>query len=139
MFISYGILDVLLPLTNYLLPSNAQRSCSNYTFVSYRILDDGTCVETDPAAGRLACAEDDSGLEGASRVELSTKLRRLLQDVEVQSKAHMKEKFLADLRKTRETYSGKGLIDALQAMRKRLDDPNILSGDVVLNMLISFR
>jgi len=115
-----------------------KRSCSNYTFVSYKTLECGTCVETDPAAVRMGCA-DDASSESSFKIPLSTKLRRLLQDVEVQSKAHMKEKFLSDLRKARETYSGEELIRALHAMRRRLDDPNILSGDVVLNMLISFR
>ncbi|XP_017889680.1 mitogen-activated protein kinase kinase kinase 15 isoform X2 [Ceratina calcarata] len=109
-------------------------SCGNYTFVSYRLVECGSCVATNPATSRI------TGEEAIDpKQHLTIKLKKLFQDVEVQSKAHMKEKFLADLRKARETYSGEELSKALNNMRKRLDDPNVLSGEVVLNVLISFR
>ncbi|PSN44121.1 Mitogen-activated protein kinase kinase kinase 15 [Blattella germanica] len=110
-------------------------SCGSYTFVSYRLIDCGTCVTTNPTTVRVPGEE--SAVD--PKQHLTLKLKKLLQDVEVQSKAHMKEKFLSDLRKARELYTGDELAKVLHNMRKRLDDPNVLSGEVVLNVLISFR
>ncbi|XP_047737241.1 uncharacterized protein LOC108675863 [Hyalella azteca] len=83
-------------------------------------------------------SQSDDG-ESTRPMSLVTKIKKLLQEVELQAKAHMKEKFLADLRKAREIYSGADLKAQLSILRKRLDDPNILSGDVVLQVLFSLR
>ncbi|XP_076758586.1 apoptotic signal-regulating kinase 1 isoform X2 [Xylocopa sonorina] len=133
---SFGMKENIL-LHNDVDPETTIRiklSCGNYMFVSYRVVECGSCVTTNPTTTRI------TGEEAIDpKQHLTLKLKKLFQDVEVQSKAHMKEKFLADLRKARETYSGEELSKALNNMRKRLDDPNVLSGEVVLNVLISFR
>jgi len=104
-------------------------SCANYSFVSYHLGNDSSLVITEPA----------NVITDNIRISLVMKLNHLLKDLEVQSKVHLKEKFLADLRKCREQNTGAELQLALRNMKRRLDDPNVLSGDVVLNMLISFR
>ncbi|XP_076042610.1 apoptotic signal-regulating kinase 1 isoform X3 [Oratosquilla oratoria] len=109
-------------------------SCSNYVFLAYCNNENQQCVITEPS---MRIGSDDVPTE--SKTLLGVKLRRQLQYVERQSKAHMKEKFLADLRKAREVFTGEELRKHLLNMRRRLDDPNILSGDVVLNMLLSLR
>ncbi|XP_027836308.1 mitogen-activated protein kinase kinase kinase 15 isoform X2 [Aphis gossypii] len=109
-------------------------SCGSYTFLSYKLEDCGTCLTTNTSF------QDDNGTSAFEpRVPVTVKLKNLLKDVEIQTKVHIKEKFLSDLRKARENYSGEELRKKLLIMRKRLDDPHVLSGDVVHTMLISFR
>ncbi|XP_024085213.1 mitogen-activated protein kinase kinase kinase 15 isoform X2 [Cimex lectularius] len=110
-------------------------TCAAYTLLCYRVSENGACVCTNPGGQR----KTDDSLPEVPRISLAIKLTKLLQDVEVQSKVHIKEKFLADLKKTRETLTGAQLSVALKNMRKRLDDPRVLSAEVVYAMLISFR
>ncbi|KAH9381780.1 hypothetical protein HPB48_009812 [Haemaphysalis longicornis] len=109
-------------------------ACASYPLTTYKVNDAGACVVTE-TPGMALVSEDTV----ESKQPLHAKLKKFLQDVEVQTKAHMKEKFLSDLRKAREMYTGEELAKTLRNFRKRLDDPNIISGDVVLSMLISFR
>ncbi|XP_061380138.1 mitogen-activated protein kinase kinase kinase 15 isoform X2 [Danaus plexippus] len=109
-------------------------SLPNFLFVSYKLTDVGTCVTTNPAAAKFKGDEAPD-----PKQHLTLRLKNILQDVEVQTKAHLQEKFLSDLRKARETYTGAELANVLHAMRRRLDDPAVLSGDTILNLLISYR
>ncbi|RWS07520.1 mitogen-activated protein kinase kinase kinase 5-like isoform X4 [Dinothrombium tinctorium] len=115
-------------------------SCANYTLITYKLNEHKQCIVTEPT-NRLVVSADEAGLSPVceTKLLLSIRLKKLLQDVEVQTKTHMKDKFLSDLRKAREMYTGKELSQQLHNFRKRLDDPNIISCDVVYNMLISFR
>lgn len=110
-------------------------SCALYTFVAYKLAENGVCHVTLSSSVSKVTGNEATD----TKTPLALKLEKLLQDVEVQSKAHMKEKFLADLRKARESYSGDELSKVLHNLLKRLDDPSMVSGDVVLNLLISFR
>lgn len=135
-----------------------QNSCINYTLITYRLHDNGKmCITTNPRASK----DNENTISAADhRVPVTCKLSKLLLDVEIQSKyvvfllifysktyfsskiiyrTHIKEKFLNDLRKARETYTGEELQNILHNMRKRLDDPRLLSGDVILNVLMSLR
>ncbi|KAL4096972.1 hypothetical protein QTP88_021830 [Uroleucon formosanum] len=109
-------------------------SCGSYTFLSYKLEDCGTCLTTN-----TSFQDESGGSAFEPRVPVTVKLKNLLKDVEIQTKVHIKEKFLSDLRKARDNYSGEELRKKLLIMRKRLDDPHVLSGDVVHTMLISFR
>lgn len=77
----------------------------------------------------------------STRLELKGQLRDSLKNVKWQAKAHMKDKFLADLKKARETYHGQELSKVLNKFRKRLEEGilNIMSVDIVNQMLLSFQ
>lgn len=59
-----------------------QLSCGSYTILTYKVLDCGTCAITNPEAIAKFTGDDATD----QRLNLSSKLKRLLQDVEVQSK-----------------------------------------------------
>uniref|UniRef100_A0A1L8DKG4 mitogen-activated protein kinase kinase kinase n=1 Tax=Nyssomyia neivai TaxID=330878 RepID=A0A1L8DKG4_9DIPT len=114
-------------------------SCGTYTFLSYKLLEGegsnspGSCCVTNPTSGKFSEDPQDP------KQSLVQRLKKLLQDVEIQSKAHMREKFLTDLRVAREQFGGEELGKILHNMRKRLDDPNVVSGEVVHSYMCSLR
>ncbi|KAI0229036.1 Mitogen-activated protein kinase kinase kinase 15 [Lamellibrachia satsuma] len=111
-------------------------SCGNTDFVPYVIDTEGHCVIVD-MPGALMSSD---GLAIVDKtMPLFNKLRRILKEVEMSNRTHVKEKFLSDLRKAREHNTGPALAKILSTMRNRMDDPQLLAPDVILNMLISYR
>ncbi|XP_022652260.1 mitogen-activated protein kinase kinase kinase 15-like isoform X3 [Varroa jacobsoni] len=66
---------------------------------------------------------------------LCSVIKKRLLEFEVNSKEFLKEKFMADLRQLRESHRGDELKAALKKFRLRLDDPNVISPEVVHKML----
>ncbi|XP_076466646.1 mitogen-activated protein kinase kinase kinase 15-like isoform X5 [Babylonia areolata] len=113
-------------------------SCSmGITFLPYQIDHCGMVYVTETMAPRMSMsAECCVHPEGPTLIR---RLKAVLSDVDKENVAHLKERFLNDLRKVRETYKGEELKQSLRGMRRRLDDPELLSVDIVFNMLISYR
>nr|AAO00972.1 Pk92B-PA [Drosophila erecta] len=114
-------------------------SCANYLFLSYK-----RNAETNSCHLTSQPNSNNNNKEPAAEGRVPTlqwRLKRKLQDVEIQSKAHMREKFLSDMRTARDTYATNGakLQSILHEMRKRLDDPHVLSGEVVHSFMCSLR
>uniref|UniRef100_A0A1I8IXP1 MAP3K_TRAF_bd domain-containing protein n=1 Tax=Macrostomum lignano TaxID=282301 RepID=A0A1I8IXP1_9PLAT len=120
-------------------------SLRNSLSASYRLfpylVDDSTgrCVVPDSACHKLLLTNCHTGHDHGTDSLLLTKLKRALREVESTSKAQLKEKFLDDLQKARLEYKGDCLKEFLRRMRSRLDDPDLISPDIILNMLLSYR
>uniref|UniRef100_A0A5S6QFD9 mitogen-activated protein kinase kinase kinase n=1 Tax=Trichuris muris TaxID=70415 RepID=A0A5S6QFD9_TRIMR len=80
-------------------------------------------VSTSPQANSLFCS----------------KMKKFLKEVQIEASAHSREKFLADLRQARQEPESDRLKEILAKLRTRLDDPDVLSVDTVVNMLLSYR
>ncbi|XP_056015216.1 mitogen-activated protein kinase kinase kinase 15-like isoform X3 [Ostrea edulis] len=111
-------------------------SCSNNVlFFPYLVDSNKTCVVVENSTlPQNCCVHPEKGQQS-----LFVHLKKKLSEMEKENTVHIKERFLNDLRKARDQYKGEELAKVLDAMRTRLDDPQLLCVDVVMNMLISLR
>lgn len=55
------------------------------------------------------------------------------------SRQYFRESILKDIRKARTLYTGKELAAELARIRQRVDNVEVLSADIVINLLLSYR
>ncbi|CAN0150395.1 unnamed protein product [Lampetra fluviatilis] len=124
-------------------------SCGSCTFVPYSAATAHgvavTPVLGDQEGGALRRASLalhhlnwDPGL-GALCVPLADRLQQILQDVQVTSSVLCKDAILGDIRRARGKYQGEELARELARIRSRLDTTELLSPDIVINLLLSYR
>ncbi|XP_061171243.1 mitogen-activated protein kinase kinase kinase 15-like isoform X5 [Saccostrea echinata] len=111
-------------------------SCgNNVLFFPYLVDSNKTCVVVENSTlPQNCCVHPEKGQQS-----LFVQLKKKLSEMEKENTVHIKERFLNDLRKARDQYKGEELAKVLDAMKTRLDDPQLLCVEVVMNMLISLR
>ncbi|XP_013379593.2 mitogen-activated protein kinase kinase kinase 15 [Lingula anatina] len=113
-------------------------SCVGNVFFPYLEDENHTVYVTEEEDGMKISLDGDACLY-PNKYSLSARLKRGIKQIETSTNIHMKERFLSDLRKARENLKGEELAKTLSNMRNRFDDPQLLSLDIVLNMLLSYR
>nr|CDS19393.1 mitogen activated protein kinase kinase kinase [Echinococcus granulosus] len=69
---------------------------------------------------------------------LSSRLKECFMDAQNETRLHLSCQFVKELRVDRETLKDDELREKLHKMRRRLDDPRLLSPDSLLNMFLSY-
>ncbi|XP_060705912.1 mitogen-activated protein kinase kinase kinase 5 [Hemiscyllium ocellatum] len=117
-------------------------SCGNYTFIPYMVTPHNKvyCCESSYMKGLSELMQPNFELLlGPICMPLVDRFVQLLKVAYISCCQYFRETILSDIRKARELYSGKELAEELKRIRKRLDNVEVLSADIVINLLLSYR
>uniref|UniRef100_A0A667ZCP2 mitogen-activated protein kinase kinase kinase n=1 Tax=Myripristis murdjan TaxID=586833 RepID=A0A667ZCP2_9TELE len=119
---------------------NRTEQCGSYTFIPYVVSPQGKVFACDATMmkGIKELMQPSFQLEPLL-TPLVERLVHLLDNVHVQSSEYFRESILHDIRTARERFSGQALSQELGRIQKRLDTVELLTPDVVMNLLLSYR
>ncbi|XP_066475295.1 mitogen-activated protein kinase kinase kinase 15 isoform X3 [Tiliqua scincoides] len=117
-------------------------SSGNYYFIPYIVTPcaDYFCCESDAQRRASEYMQPNwDNILGPLCVPLVDRCINLLKDIHVTSCAYCKETLLNDIRKAREKYQGEELAKELARIKLRMDNTEVLTSDIVINLLLSYR
>ncbi|XP_010222824.1 PREDICTED: mitogen-activated protein kinase kinase kinase 15-like isoform X2 [Tinamus guttatus] len=117
-------------------------SSGNYYFIPYIVTPsaDYFCCKSDAQRRASEYMQPSwDNILGPLCVPLVDRFISLLKDVHVTSCAYYKETLLNDIRKAREKYQGDELAKELARIKLRMDNTEVLTSDIVINLLLSYR
>ncbi|XP_074165841.1 mitogen-activated protein kinase kinase kinase 5 isoform X2 [Sminthopsis crassicaudata] len=114
----------------------------NYTFVPYMITPHNKvyCCDSSFMKGLTELMQPNFELLlGPICLPLVDRFIQLLKVAQANSSQYFRESILSDIRKARNLYTGKELAAELERIRQRVDNIEVLSADIVINLLLSYR
>nr|XP_015204274.1 PREDICTED: mitogen-activated protein kinase kinase kinase 6 isoform X2 [Lepisosteus oculatus] len=148
LFYHLGVRESFSMSNNVILYCNKQQAdlqalkeqCGSYTFIPYMVSPQGKVFACD--VGMMKCLSE--FLQPSFKIEplltpLVDCLIKLLDSVHIHSCEYFRETIQHDIRVARERYSGSELSQELGKIQQRLDSVELLSADVVMNLLLSYR
>ncbi|XP_071405245.1 mitogen-activated protein kinase kinase kinase 5 isoform X2 [Pithys albifrons albifrons] len=114
----------------------------NYIFVPYMITPHNKvyCCDSSFMKGLTELVPPGfESLLGPICLPLVDRFIQLLKVAEASSGQYFRECILNDIRKARTLYTGKELAAELARIRQRVDNVEVLSADIVINLLLSYR
>ncbi|XP_034972406.2 mitogen-activated protein kinase kinase kinase 15 isoform X2 [Zootoca vivipara] len=117
-------------------------SSGNYYFIPYIVTPcaDYFCCESDAQRRASEYMQPNwDAILGPLCAPLMDRFINLLKDIHVTSCTYYKETLLNDIRKAREKYQGEELAKELTRIKLRMDNTEVLTSDIVINLLLSYR
>uniref|UniRef100_A0A6J0SJ01 mitogen-activated protein kinase kinase kinase n=1 Tax=Pogona vitticeps TaxID=103695 RepID=A0A6J0SJ01_9SAUR len=114
----------------------------NYIFVPYMITPHNKvyCCDSSFMKGLTELMQPNFELLlGPICLPLVDRFIQLLKAAQGSSSQYFRESILNDIRKARNLYTGKELAAELARIRQRVDNIELLSADIVINLLLSYR
>ncbi|XP_051970574.1 mitogen-activated protein kinase kinase kinase 15-like isoform X4 [Xyrauchen texanus] len=117
-------------------------SSGNYYFIPYVMTPNNEYMCCENVAQRRASEymqPNWDNLLGPLCVPLVDRFVSLLKDIHVTACASYKDTLLNDIRKARDKYQGEELAKELTRIKLRIDNTEVLTQDIVMNLLFSYR
>ncbi|XP_006915447.1 mitogen-activated protein kinase kinase kinase 5 [Pteropus alecto] len=114
----------------------------NYTFVPYMVTPHNKvyCCDSSFMKGLTELMQPNFELLlGPICLPLVDRFIQLLKVAQASSSQYFRESILNDIRKARNLYTGKELAAELARIRQRVDNTEVLTADIVINLLLSYR
>uniref|UniRef100_A0A8C6NH48 mitogen-activated protein kinase kinase kinase n=1 Tax=Nothobranchius furzeri TaxID=105023 RepID=A0A8C6NH48_NOTFU len=117
-----------------------KEQCGSYTFIPYLVSPHGKVFACDATmmSGIQELMQPSIQLEPIL-TPLVERLVHLLSSVHVQSSEYFRETVRHEIRLARERFSGDALREELGRIQERLDSVDLLTPDIVMNLLLSYR